>query len=156
MKFGKAMLHTTGLQIALGVVAMIAVLAVACNRDTPTSPSTTGTSTTVASPTVTEEFTGTLPVGGYSFYSFTVTMNGTVNLTLSTIGGSNVPSSVWVGMGLGVPSGEDCTASAVVNTQAGSTAQLTGTYAPGTYCARVYDIGNLVAPAQFNVSIAYP
>lgn len=137
-------------------VALITVLSAACNGDTPTSPSGTDTGTTVASPTVTEDFAGTLPVGGYNFYSFTVSANGTVNLTLSGIGGTSVPSSVWVGLGLGVPSGEDCTTSTAVNTQAGSAAQLTGTYAPGVYCARVYDIGNLVAPAQFTVAIAYP
>lgn len=144
---------------ALASCLALSVLVAGCHGDTPTSPTstdTTSTTTTVASPTITEEFAGTVGVGGASFYSFAVTTNGTVNITLTSVGGASVPSSVWLGLGLGVPSGEDCAASTTVNTQAGAAAQITGTYAPGTYCARVYDIGNLVAPARFTVSIAYP
>ena len=131
----------------------------ACNSDTPTSPTTTTTTettTTVADPVATEEFSGTVSVGGAAFYSFTVEQNGTVRLTLTTVGGANVPSSIWLGLGLGTPSGEDCSTTTSLNTQAGSSAQISGTYAPGIYCARVYDIGNLIAPARFGITIEHP
>jgi hypothetical protein len=130
---------------------------IACNKtESPTSPTNTTPVTTIAEPTVTEEFAGTVTVGGFSFYSFTVEQNGTVQITLANVGGTNVPSTVWLGLGIGTPAGEDCATTSALNTQAATSAQLTGTYAPGIYCARVHDIGNLVAPATFSVSIAHP
>lgn len=141
-------------------LALVAALAfTACHdKSTATSPTTTTTttSTTVATPTTTELFSGRVPVGGAAFYSFNVVQNGTVNVNLVDVGGSNVPSTVWLGLGIGTPSGEDCTTTSTVNTAAGTAIQLTGTYAPGTYCVRVWDIGNLLAVAAFNVTIAHP
>ena len=141
---------------ALLIVA-IAFVAAACNKDseTPTSPTTT-TTTTVAAASITEDFTGMVAVGGSAFYSFTVGENGTVKVTYSAAGGSGVPGTVWLGLGLGTPSGEDCVTTSTVNTPPTTTAQLTGTYAPGIYCVKVSDIGNLYAPAAFSVSIAHP
>jgi hypothetical protein len=43
-----------------------------------------------------------------------------------------------------------------LNTQAGDTAQISGTYSPGIYCARVHDIGNLAAAASVYVTIDHP
>jgi hypothetical protein len=140
----------------MGLVLIVPLLVAGCGGDTPTSPSTTTTTTTVAAASVSEEFTGTLPVGGAAFYSFTVAEYGTVNLTLTQVGGAGVPATVWVGVGLGTPSGEDCSAPTTINTPAGTTAQLTGTYAAGVYCARVWDIGNLASRAAFALTIAHP
>jgi hypothetical protein len=119
-------------------------------------PTSTATTTTVAEPSIVEVFNGRIAVGGAAFYAFTVNANGTVNVTLAALSGVNVPSTVWLGLGLGTPSAEDCSTSTTVNTQTGSAAQLTGTYAPGTYCVRVFDIGNLAAPVAFSVAIAHP
>jgi hypothetical protein len=132
--------------------------AIGCGGDTPTSPTTTDTTTTAtaASPAFFEDFAGTLPVSGESFYSFTVTQYGTVNVTLSSIGGMYVPSTVMVSLGLGTPSGETCTAGSPVNIAASAGPHLSESYQPGVYCVRIADIGNLYAPAQFLVSIAYP
>ena len=143
-----------------GVLLVALALVCAGCADKTTSPSststTTTTTTTVASPTATELFAGRIPVGGSTFYSFSVVENGTVNVTLADVGGANVPSTIWLGLGLGTPSGEDCATSSTVNTAATGAVQLTGTYAPGVYCVRVWDIGNLVAVAAFNVTIAHP
>lgn len=142
--------------IALAAAAIV-VGAAACNSETPTSPTTTTTvPPTVAEPVTTEEFLGTVAVGGAAFYSFSVEQNGTVHLTLASVGGTNVPGSVWLGLGIGTPAGEDCSTTSSLNTQAGSSAQISGTYAPGIYCARVYDIGNLIAPARFAITIEHP
>ena len=132
----------------------------ACSHSsTSTSPSTTTgtTSTTAAAPTVSESFTGTLPVGGFKFFSFNIAANGTVNVTLNSVTGAGVPATVQLGLGIGSPSGIDC--SATTNVTAGVTAaapQATGTFGPGTFCVRVYDVGNLFAPANFNITIAHP
>ena len=132
----------------------------ACSHSsTSTSPSTTSstTSTTAAAPTVSESFTGTLPVGGFKFFSFNIAANGTVNVTLNSVSGTGVPSTVQLGLGIGSPSGIDC--SATTNVTAGVTAaapQTTGTFGPGLFCVRVYDVGNLFGPANFNITIAHP
>lgn len=134
------------------------VLCVSCGDDSPTSPTTTSTSTstTVAAPTVSEDFTSTVAVGGSKFYSFTTSTYGTVNLTLTSVDGNFVPSTVMLGLGIGQPSGTECVTTTTINTAAGSAAQITGAYSAGVYCAKVSDIGNLYAPASFNVTIAYP
>ena len=138
------------------VCALLATLALACNSDTPTSPSTTTTTTVIADAGVTEEFNGTVAVGQSSFYSFLLEQGGTVRIRLTRVSGPNVPSTVWMGLGLGTPSGEGCATSTSLNTQAGDAAQISGTYAAGIYCALVYDVGNLLAPASIYVTIDHP
>ena len=122
------------------------------------SPSTsTTTTTTAAAPTVTEAFNGTLPVGGFKFYTFNIAVNGTVNVTLNKVSGTGVPATVQLGLGIGTPAGVDC--STQVTATAASTfaaPQTTGTFGPGLFCVRVFDVGNLFAPATFAITIAHP
>lgn len=144
-----------------GVRLLICVTALAgaatCGKNsTPTSPTTTTTTTTVAAASITETFAGSLPVSGARFYAFDVGAYGTVNLTLDQVGGGAVPTSVWVGLGVGVPDGTDCSTTLSVNTQSGSGPQVSSVLAAGTYCARVYDIGNLSAAVPFSITIAHP
>jgi hypothetical protein len=139
--------------------ALIAVGAgVACGKDeTPTSPTTTTTPTQpAAAASVPERFTGTLPVNSSRFYAFEVGAFGTVTATLDSIGGSGVPTTVWVGLGVGVPEGTDCSTTTSLSTQSGAGPHVSTTLAAGTYCVRVYDIGNLAAPAPFAITIAHP
>src|SRR5258706_8432697 len=129
------------------------------HSSTATTPSTTTTTTTTtpAAPTVSESFTGTLPVGSFKFYSFNIAVNGTVNVSLNSVSGASVPPTVQLGLGIGQPSGLDC--AATTNVTAAATAakpQTTGAFVPGSFCVRVYDVGNLFAPATFNITIAHP
>jgi hypothetical protein len=130
------------------------------DSDTPTSPTDTTTTTTAAvaaEPTISEHFTGTLGVGGSAFYSFEVTSYGTVNMTLHNVGGvTGVPESVWVGIGIGVPDATDCITTTSGNTQAGGGPHVSSVLDAGTYCARIYDIGNLAAPTPFSALIVHP
>ena len=96
-------------------------------------------------------------MGGAKFYSFSVAENGTVNVTLSSVSGDYVPASVTLGLGIGQPSGTDCGTTSTVNASVQTAApQLTGTYAPGVYCVRVFDVGNLFAPANVTLVVAHP
>ncbi len=135
-------------------VLLLAGVIAGCGGSTPTSPTSTE-STTPAEATITEDFNAVLPVGGARFYSFTVAVYGTVNVTLASVGGSFVPSTVMLHIGLGQPEGTDCTVTTTITTAAGSTPQLTNTFQPGVYCVRVTDLGNLFAPATFSVVIAH-
>ena len=142
------------------LILLVLVTNVGCNGDTPTSPTdtttTTTTTTTVAEPVFTEEWIDTLAVGGERFYSFAVTQYGTVNVSLTSVSGQYVPSTVTVGMGLGTPAAETCSTTSSISTQAGTGPQLTGTYNPGVYCVIVRDVGNLFSAARFSITVAYP
>ncbi len=142
---------------AVALVCATLVPRAGCSdANSPTSPSTPTTETPV-DPITTQSFTGLLPVSGASFYSFEVTEYGTVTLTLQNAGGiTGVPDSVWVGIGVGVPDGTDCSTTTSLNVQAGVGPHLSATLEAGTHCARVYDIGNLAAPAPFALLIAHP
>jgi hypothetical protein len=127
-----------------------------CSGDTPTSPTTPATTVTAASPIYSEDFVGTVPVSGAIFYSFTVSQYGTVNVSLTSVSGQFVPSTVTLGLALGKPDAESCTPSNSISTPPGAGPQLTGTYEPGVYCVKVSDVGNLYAAATFAVTIAFP
>jgi hypothetical protein len=151
---------TTGsISYGRACLCAVSVLAIACSGDTPTSPSdssATTTTATIAEPSVTEDFSGILSVGGSSFYSFTVGANGTVNVTLASISGTGVPPGVWVELGVGSPAGEGCAVTSTVNGPAGASPQISTIYAPSVYCVRIRDLGNLFAPARFAIAIAHP
>src|SRR5712672_3301470 len=107
--------------LPLLLVILLLAMTAACGGNSTTSPAST--SSTVASPTTTETFSGVLLVGGYSFYSFVVSQNGTVNVTLVSVAGSAgaaVPSTVTLGLAIGTPSGTGCTGGTVTNVTAGS------------------------------------
>ena len=93
------------------------------SSSTTTTPSTTTTSTTP--PAVTESWTGTVPVGGAAFYSFSFSQSGTVQLTLQSVSGQYVPPTVMLGLGIGTPDGTSCITTVTTNAQAGSTPQVT-------------------------------
>ncbi len=142
--------------VAAGLASACALAVSGCDGSSPTSPTTTTSTTTVAEATVSETFDGAVAVGGSAFYSFTVPSNGTVNVTLAAVSGPGVPGTVWLGLGIGQPNAEDCASQSTLNTQAGTAVHLTGTYAPGVYCVRVWDIGNLNARASVSIAIAHP
>jgi hypothetical protein len=123
---------------------------------TTTSPSSA--STTPAAAAISETFSGTLPVGGSRFYSFSISVYGTVNATLASIGGSGIPPTAEVNLGIGTPSGTTCSTTPTlvqVSGDAGVTTLVTATEQPGTYCVLIADAGNLFSPATFTVTIAH-
>jgi hypothetical protein len=137
------------------MLGALAVMAAGCSNSTsPTSTTSTTTSTTT--PTTTETFASNLAVGGFAYYTFNIVTNGTVNVTLTNVRGAGVPPTVQLGLGIGTPSTGDCNMTSQVVAGTGSTApQLTGTFGPGTFCVRVFDVGNLAGPASFTATIAH-
>jgi hypothetical protein len=134
-----------------------AVLGAACsNTQSPSTSPTSPTPATPAVPSTTETFAGTLPVGGARFYSFGITVSGTVNATLVSIAGPSVPPDVQVSLGLGAPSGTICNSSSPTTVSISSTTQVTATEQPGLYCVNIADIGNLPAAADFTITIGHP
>ena len=136
--------------LVLGLV--LALLGVSCGNNTSAAPTTP----TPASPTITQVFNGTLPVGGSSFYSFSMSVYGTVNATLLDIEGNGVPPTVTVALGIGTLSSTSCSPTSPTNVQIGGTVLATTTEQPGTYCVNIADIGNLFSPATFSIEIDHP
>lgn len=105
----------------------------------------------------TQTFAGTLTSNGSLFYSIVVTQRGPVSLTLAAVqapGGGALTTPV--GIGVGIPKGTGCPRTSSIVTPPGLAAQLTVTLNPGTYCAAIYDVGNLSSAANFAMRITYP
>ena len=109
---------------------------------------------------VTDTFTGTvaLPVAGVlqvDVHNFTVAVPGSISVTLTAAG---PPATIMMGLGVGNPAADgSCSflSGGTTQTPAGSTAQLSGSLAAGTYCVAVGDIGNALQPISYTVTVAH-
>jgi hypothetical protein len=133
--------------LLLGVLAGAA----ACNDNTITPTPTTPTPT--ANPITEPPFTGTLTRNGAVTYPFTATAGGTVTATLTTL---TPDPALGIGLQIGTWTGSACQV-VIANDNAAEKAAVTGTVtAAASLCVRVYDVGKLNAPADFNVTIVHP
>jgi hypothetical protein len=131
--------------VACALFAAISLAAPACSGNgSGTLPST-----------VTETFSGTVPVGGSDYHDFTVNSEGAVNVTLTTAG---PPSDVVMGLAVGLPTGTSCAPleDASIHTAAGTSIQLPGLVTASTMCVVVSDIGNDTAAVNYTVTVAHP
>jgi len=137
-----------------GFVPALLILALAgCgNRIVPLGPS--GNPNTVA--LTVESFLGVLPVEGARFYSFTVSQDGPVSLTLLSLTENGEASAAAVNIGIGVPQGTGCTLIDSRTAGVDVKPQFQNFYQAAVYCARVADVGNLTSEATFALNIAYP
>jgi hypothetical protein len=128
-------------------VALIAALAAACaDNSTGTSP------TAVAGP---ETFAGQFGIGGGAARAFVAAAAGDVTLTLTEAG---PPAGVGLGLAIGIPRANDsgCNLTQTVRAVAATAPQLTAPVQAGTYCVRLYDIGELTSQVAFSVTILHP
>lgn len=135
----------------LRITALAAVLAAAAacgnSTTTPTAPTTpTGPTTSI--------FGSRLTPGGAVSRQFGASTNGTVTAMLTNAAGPNTV----VGLGIGVPTTglAKCALTTAIQTNAGSTPQLSATVDAGNYCVVVYDLGTLTSPIDFSVTLVYP
>jgi hypothetical protein len=136
----------------LGFLAVCALATAACSNSSDTTASSAAAPTIAAT---TENFTGTVQVGGSDANPFTVTASGaTINLTLTAAG---PPATIFMGFGVGTYAGTTCTllTGGFTVTPAGTTPQLSGPITSGQYCVMVYDAGNLTAPVTYAVTVAH-
>ena len=103
-----------------------------------------------------ENFSGSLPLKGFAFYSFSVVEPGTTYLSLLALKEGGVDSTVFVTIALGTPRGTTCVTSTVLPVKADGSLQLTGTTQRGVHCAAIFDSGNLTKDATFSLNIAHP
>jgi hypothetical protein len=133
------------------ILALVVSVVAGCQTGSDTSSSLL---TPSVNPT-TENFTGTVDVGGSDSHPFTIALsNGQVNVTLTSAG---PPSTIYMGLGVGSWSDPACTLLSGASTvaPAGTTAQLSGTANAGSYCVKVYDAGNQTAQVTYAVTVTH-
>ncbi len=135
--------------VPLGLVALAGS---GCTEASVAIPSPLGNNRLVA----VETFVGTLPLGATRFYSFAVPQTGVTSIVLLSLRENGAASSATVQLGLGVPRGTDCTTPQTVTVGVGIAAQIAITVEPAIYCARIADVGNLTASAEFAININRP
>ena len=74
-----------------------------------------------------------------------------------TLTAAGPPATIYMGLGVGTPVSGACQllSGGYTVTQAGTTAQLSGTINAGTFCVMVYDAGNMVAPVTYAVTVTH-
>ena len=138
------------MKLALSVLVVGVLAGTACGDGGDSTPNFIQPTPTL----ITENFTGTVAVGGTDAHSFSVASTGQLNVTLTAAG---PPPTIFMGLGVGTPSGSTCVllTNGSVAAPAGTTAQLSGTIAAGTYCVSVFDVGNQNAPVTYAVTITH-
>ncbi len=106
---------------------------------------------TSATPTVTESFSDTLLVRGANTHRFTVQQVGGLKVSVD-----DVTPGAAVGLGVGTPSVGSCAVISNLTAVPGVAPQISGTATvAGTFCVSVYDVGNLVEPVTYTVTVVH-
>jgi hypothetical protein len=133
------------MKLMVGTICAIALACAACSDPAaPPAPSVSGA-------TVTDTFSGTLTVGGSNFHPVTVQQVSRFLVTLTSV----APAAA-LGISVGTLGNGICaplsSSPAVVP---GGTAALSGTALAGSLCVTVFDVGNLVEPVTYTISVAH-
>ena len=104
-----------------------------------------------ALPTITETFTATLSPSGLNQHRFTINQVGGLQITLT-----DVEPGAALGIGIGLSVSLTCSVISSATTGPGNVAQVAGTATlTGTYCVSVYDVGNLVEPVTYTITVLH-
>lgn len=134
-------LHLAGLGVALWSAA--------CGGTTPTSPDTPVS-------TFTEVFHGTLARRGSAAYAFTVTQEGPLQVTLTSLTVSALlPAGTAVRVGLGQPAGTGCGVTEWLLAEPAFTFQLLRRLTPSIYCVEIRDTGTQTTDVSFSIRITH-
>ena len=130
---------------AAALAAALALVTSACSDPTPP------VAPTPVPATITEVFTGTLLVNGNNMIPFTVQHVGGLKVSLTAV---DPPAAL--GLGIGTPSTGVCTPFQTVNVVPGGPPVLSGTATvSGSFCVSIYDVGNMVQPVSYTVTVQH-
>jgi hypothetical protein len=133
-------------RFTLAALVATALSMSACGSDTPTTPTTPTLPTSV-----TDTFSGTLTRNGASTFPFSVSSAGAVYVTLTSV----ADSSMLVGLSLGTWNGAACT-TVISNDAAVQGTSLAGSATGvGTLCTRVYDVGKVADPLDYQLTVVH-
>jgi hypothetical protein len=129
------------------LMAGLAAGVASCGSSTPATP------TTPTTPTITDTFTGNLNQNGATTHPFTAAASGSVEATLSALAPDE---TIKIGVSLGTWNGAACTI-VIANDSASKGAAISGTInSAGNFCVRVYDVGNVVNPISYTLTVKHP
>lgn len=129
----------------LAAVLGVSILAAGCSD--PIAPAVP----TLAAATIPEVFSDTLLVSGSNTHQFTVQQVGGLKVSLTSV----TPSAA-LGVAVGTPSLGTCLALANLAAVADAGVQMSGAATvTGTFCVSVYDVGNLVEPVTYTVTVLH-
>ena len=132
---------------ALLMCSLLAGTAGCGDEDTPTEP------TEPERPTFTETFEQTLTVNGARTHPFAANGSGEIRATLSVLGPA---SDGRIGLSLGTFNTTGACQVVIANDNATQGTIVVGNAgAAGTFCVRVYDVGQLSAPATYTVTVIH-
>ncbi len=109
-------------------------------------------------PQKTEVFSGTVAVGGSSYFAFTVANVGDLSVTMTSAG---PPSTVVMGIGLGLGTATTCQLQIAKNAAAGDAPQIAASQVPASsslgtsYCVGIGDVGNATGPVTFSITVIH-
>ena len=132
----------------LGAIALLVLAATsaACEDTTPTIPTVT------PPPTTTDTFSGTLNVNGAFSFPFAVVLPGTLTATLTSVS----DNTIAVSLSLGNWTGTSCQV-VIANDNALQGAVIPATASTlGNFCVRISDVGKVVSPVTFEISVVHP
>jgi hypothetical protein len=132
----------------LCVVLAVAAVAAGCSDDTPTIPTPP-----IAPERVTETFGGTIERNDAEMHLFISGGLGEVVATLTSIAPDN---TVTMGLSLGIWNGNQCAIVVAKDSTPQGGGVLGQSNAPGQLCLRVYDVGSLVEPSSYEVTVVHP
>jgi len=130
-------------------VMALALAALCAGCSDPTPPA----APTPAAATITDTFTGTLNPFATNKLDFTVVTIGKIQVTVNSV----VPSAA-IGVAVGTPSVATGTCLAISSLTAvgGTDTQISGTATiVGGFCLSVSDVGNLVEPVTYTVTVVH-
>ena len=129
---------------ALVPCLIAALLAGACDDPPPAGPSDP------PPPEINETFAGTLTVNGAQTHPFPVSTTGSISARFASL---SVGDAV-VGLSLGTWNGQVCQI-ILANDNATASTVVTGTASVGAFCVRVYDVGRLTGPVDYEVIVTH-
>ena len=138
-------------RLTLACTLLLPMLAAGCGNDALTSLLTPTTVTV----TVTDTFTGTIGRNGATSHPFPVVSTGGGDVTASLKTVSPDATSV-MGLSLGTWNGTACQAIISNDRATVSSAILGRATSPGTLCVRVFDVGALNDPQDYEVQVVHP
>jgi hypothetical protein len=127
------------------LAVVFALGAAGCRSTTTTTPTPTPTP-------ITDTFLGTLTVNGGVTHQFATGRSGAVQETLTAL---SPDSAVVLGISLGTWNGNSCQVVLAKDNATLGSIVLGSASSAGTLCARVYDVGNLTAPASYELTIVH-
>ena len=136
-------------RVTLACTLILSLVAAGCGDDpiTPTAPT--------PPVSVTDTFTGTLTINGATSHFFPVASQsgGTVTVTLKVL---TPDAEAVVGMSLGTWNGTACQANISNDRAMVSSAILGLATSAGSLCARIYDVGRLAEPQDYEIEVVHP